>query len=262
MTITAPTTKITVLGCGSAGGVPMVSWGWGNCDPNNPKNRRLRPSILVERGGTTVLVDTTPDLREQLLRSQTRRIDAVFYTHEHADHVHGLDDLREINRAMQAPIPVYAAPHVLTELEKRFGYAFAPFDPGKYPIYKPWLEPHAITGPFRVGEVEAIPFEQDHGYTTSLGFRFGDMAYCTDVVNLDEAAFTVLAGVRTWILCCFTDKPHQTHVHLDKALEWIERLKPERTYLTHMGPKLDYDTLRSRLPAGVEPAYDGLILQV
>ncbi|MBF0093026.1 MAG: MBL fold metallo-hydrolase [Alphaproteobacteria bacterium] len=255
--------RVTILGCGGAGGVPALSYGWGLCDPANPKNRRRRPAILVESGDTSILIDTPPDLREQLLDSGTRRLDAVLYSHEHADHVHGIDDLREINRIMRAPIHVHATPRAMAGIRARFAYAFSTHETGEFPIYKPWLIPHEIAGPFPVNGIEVTPFEQDHGYDmSSLGFRMGPVAYSTDVVNLNDAAFAALEGVRLWIVDCFTDREHATHAHLDKSLEWIARLKPERAILTHMSPRLDYEALKASIPAGIEPAYDGLTLEI
>ncbi len=251
--------KVTILGCGSAGGTPSIAGGWGLCDPKQPRNRRRRPSILVEDAGTAILVDTSPDLREQLIDAGVRRLDAVLYTHAHADHLHGIDDLREINRAMQAPLACHASAEVLATIAERFGYVFAPLQAKYY--YKPVLEPLEITGPFRVGSIEVEPFEQDHGFCTSLGFRFGPVAYSTDLYKLDEAAFDVLAGVRVWIVDAFIDRPHETHASVEQALEWIARLKPERAVLTHMSAALDYDALRKRLPAGVEPGYDGMVIE-
>jgi len=184
-----------------------------------------------------------------------RRLDAVLYTHGHADHLHGIDDLREVNRAMRGPIDVFADADVLARARQRFKYAFEPLDAAYY--YKPVLVSHEITGPFRVGAMEIRPFIQDHGNCTSLGFRFGDFAYSTDVVNLSEAAFEVLAGVRVWTVGALVDRPHETHAHVDKVLDWIARVRPQHALLTHMGTGLDYETLCRRLPAGVEPAYDG-----
>lgn len=253
--------RVTILGCGGAGGVPMLSAGWGACDPNEPRNRRTRPSILVEEAGTRILVDTSPDLREQLLRCGVNSLDAVIYTHFHADHVHGIDDLREINRAMQRPIPCYADALTLESLHKSFGYVFLGVPQGQ-PIFRPWLQPHRVDGPFTLGPVTVKPFEQDHGWASSLGLRFGDFAYSTDVVRLDDAAFEALAGVKVWVVDCLMAQPHSTHAHVDLVLEWVERLRPERTILTHMGPGLDYATLRDSLPANVEPGFDGMVIDV
>lgn len=252
--------KVTILGCGPAGGVPSISGGWGKCDPSERRNRRRRTSILVEQGRATVLIDTSPDLRDQLLDAGVRRLDAVLYTHAHADHVHGIDDLREVNRVLQAPLPAYATAEVLAIIARRFGYVFEPLDSPYY--YKPVLQPMEITGPFRVGDMSVRPFEQDHGTCISLGFRIGDMAYSTDLAKLDEAAFQALAGVRLWIVDAFTERPHPTHASLEVALGWIERVRPDRAVLTHMGAALDYNDLKRRLPAYVEPGYDGMVIEV
>jgi phosphoribosyl 1,2-cyclic phosphate phosphodiesterase len=254
--------KAIVLGSGGAAGVPSIGSGWGACDPANPKNRRRRPSLLIEDGASRVLVDTSPDLREQLLSAGINRLDGVVYTHDHADHLHGIDDLREVNRAMKAPLPVWATEAVLATIGQRFAYAVEPLPADATNIYKPWLLPHVITGDFAVGGIPVRPFAQDHGYAETLGYRFGPIAYSTDVVTLPEEAFAVLAGVEVWIIGCLVDYPHPTHAHVDKALAWIERVAPKRAYLTHMGGRLDYDALKARLPAGVEPAYDGLVIEV
>lgn len=253
--------KITVLGCGGAGGVPMLSVGWGNCDPENPRNRRRRTSILIEQGETRILVDTSPDLRSQLLDVGVNRLSAVLYTHDHADHVHGIDDLREINRVMGVPLDCWGTARTLEAIQGRFGYVFSSLDTDVVPIYKPMLMPRTFDGPFQVDGLEIRPFEQDHGWgTKSTGFRIGDFAYSTDVVELPEESFAVLAGVKLWVIGCLTDMPHQTHAHVDKVLAWVERVKPQRAVLTHMSPKLDYDRLRAQLPGHVEPAYDGMVL--
>lgn len=252
--------KVTVLGCGHAGGVPSVSAGWGRCDPENPRNRRRRPSVLVEDGETTILIDTSPDLREQLLGASVRRLDGVLYTHGHADHLHGIDDLRELNRAMQAPIDIYGDVDLLARIRERFGYVLEPLDSQYY--YKPVLTPHVVTERFRVGGVEVLPFVQDHDVCATLGYRIGDFAYSTDAVNLDDAAFEALAGVRLWIVGALTNRPHGTHAHVDKALAWIERVGPERALLTHMSTSLDYCRLKARLPAHVEPGYDGMVIEL
>lgn len=252
--------KLTILGCGGAGGVPSISGGWGKCDPNEPRNRRRRTSALVETDSANILIDTSPDLREQLLDAGVRRLDAVLYTHAHADHLHGIDDLREINRVMQAPIPVYGTAQVLETIGQRFGYVFKGLEVPYY--YKPVLQQVEINGNFGIGDVAVQPFEQDHGTCTSLGFRIGPVAYSTDVVGLDDAAFDALAGVRVWVVDAFVERPHDTHAHVAQALAWIERVKPERAVLTHMGAGLDYRSLRERLPPHVEPGYDGMVIEV
>jgi phosphoribosyl 1,2-cyclic phosphate phosphodiesterase len=253
--------RVRILGCGGSGGVPLVGGLWGNCDPNEPKNRRRRASILIEHGTTAILVDTSPDLREQLLDSGTRHLDAVLFTHAHADHLHGIDDLRSMNRLMRAPIPVHANRETLDQIGQRFGYVFRPLEDGAS-FYKPTLTPHAIDGTFDIAGIRIVPFAQDHGFTTTLGFRIGGLGYSTDVVALDEAAFAALAGVDLWIVDCLRYEPHPTHSHLARTLDWIARVKPRRAVLTHMDVPLDYATLRRELPAGVEPGYDGLTIEV
>ena len=252
--------KVTILGSGAAGGVPTIGSGWGRCDPANPKNRRRRPSALVQVDGKIILIDTSPDLREQLLSSEINHLDAVLFTHAHADHLHGIDDLREVNRAMGASIPVYAAAATLAEIDERFDYVFTPLDIEKSSIYKPWLIPNEVDGRFEAAGIGAISFDQDHGYSRTTGYRIGNMAYSTDVLDLPEASMAQLEGLDLWIVGCLIDTPHNTHAHIGKALEWRERLKPKHMVITHMSPRLDYDTLRRELPEGVEPGYDGLVL--
>lgn len=252
--------KVTILGCGGSGGVPMIGNVWGDCDPNEPRNRRRRVSILVEEGDTRLLVDTSPDLREQFLDAGIDRLTAVVLTHAHADHVHGIDDLRTVNFLMQAPLPLFATPETLEEVGRRFGYALKP--PSAPPtFYRPVLTPTPIVGDrFSVGAIEARCFEQDHGYGTTLGLRFGPVAYSTDVVRLSEHAFDTLRGVDTWIVDCLRPTPHPTHAHFDRVLEWVAKLRPRRTVLTHMGHHMDYRSVAARCPPGVEPAHDGMTL--
>jgi phosphoribosyl 1,2-cyclic phosphate phosphodiesterase len=251
--------KITILGCGSSGGVPLIGDVWGACDPNNPRNRRTRVSILVEQGDTILLVDTSPDMRQQLLAAKVKKVSAVLYTHAHADHCHGIDDLRSVNWLTQKPIPVYADEATLKELENRFPYVFQGSSvPGRF--FKPVIETRRIEGAFQVEDIAVQPFVQDHGYGHSLGFRFGDFAYSTDARDLDDVAFAALEGVKCWVVDCVREEVHPTHAHLEKTLAWIARVKPERAYLTHMNQMLDYATLAAKLPAGVAPAYDGLVL--
>jgi phosphoribosyl 1,2-cyclic phosphate phosphodiesterase len=251
--------KITVLGCGSSGGVPLIGGVWGACNPQNPRNRRTRVSILVENEETTILVDTSPDVRQQLLACELKKLDAVLFTHAHADHCHGIDELRSINWLTQKPVDIYADEMTMIELSNRFGYIF--LGAGKGNFYKPSVTPHEISGAFTVGAISVLPFFQNHGTKRSLGFRFGDFSYSTDVHYFDAAAVEALRGTKTWILDCVRPDSHPTHLNLDQALEWIEKIKPERAYLTHLSHHMDYDTLVRRLPAGVLPAHDGLVIE-
>ncbi len=256
--------RITVLGCGHAGGTPMIGEGWGACDPENPKNRRLRPSILVEHGATRLLVDTSPDLRQQLLSAAVDRLDAVLYTHAHADHLHGIDDLRALNRSMKADIPAYADAETWRQIEERFGYVMSPLKPGVTFYYKPVLQKNVIAAGdrFKIGGIEIETFDQDHGYSRTLGFRFGEIAYSTDVVNMPEESFAALAGIDTWLVDALVDYDHPTHAHVDKIIDWTKRLNPRRTILTHLSHRLDYAILAGQLPDGMEPAFDGMVIEV
>jgi phosphoribosyl 1,2-cyclic phosphate phosphodiesterase len=253
--------RVTLLGCGSSGGVPLVGNQWGACDPHNPKNRRLRVSLLLEKGDKRVLVDSSPDMRQQLLSAGTGSINAIIYTHDHADHVHGIDDFRWINRNIGAAVPAFGARSAMASIQRRFSYAFESKTPG-HGFYKPCLVPNEVTGPFRAAGIDVLPFEQNHGRGTTLGLRFGRIAYSTDVVELSEAAFKVLEGVETWIVDCYRYEAHPTHAHLETTLSWIERVRPKRAVLTHMTNALDYDELSSQLPDGVEPGYDGLVIEL
>jgi phosphoribosyl 1,2-cyclic phosphate phosphodiesterase len=207
--------------------------------------------------GKNILVDTSPDLRQQLLTAHVSDIDAVIFTHTHGDHVHGFNDLGLISRVKKKNIPIYGTAETVRELETVFSYAFG----GEEGHYRPFVTPHIITpGKFEVVGVPVIAFEQNHGLGTTLGFRLGDVAYSTDVVELSEEAFEALRGVKIWVVDCLGYKPHLTHSCLEQTLSWIDRAKPQRAILTHMGTELDYETLRQELPKGVEPAYDGLIV--
>lgn len=254
---------VTMLGCGPSWGVPRIGGEWGRCDPAEPKNRRRRVSVLVEAAGKTLLIDTSPDLRQQLLDAEVRSIDAVLFTHAHADHLHGIDDLRSVNRLMRRELPVYADAKTLAEIRTRFGYVLEPVPgAGRHGFYKPELEPVAIDGPFQAAGIEVTPIAQDHGFSATLGFRIGGFAYSTDVVRLDERAFAALAGIEVWIVDCMRREPHVTHSHLAQTLAWIARVKPRRAVLTHMDESLDYATLARELPPGVEPGHDGLKLEL
>ena len=253
--------KVTILGCGASWGVPAIGPDWGRCDPADPRNRRRRGSLLIESLGRAILIDTSPDLREQLLDARISRLDAVLLTHAHADHLHGLDDLRMIGQLMGHSIPFYGSAAGLAEAKQRFGYAFKPATPGR-PVYRPVLAPHEIDGPFAAAGLPVVPFTQDHGYGQTLGFRIGPVGYSTDVVELDDDAFAALEGVELWVVDCLRREPHPTHAHLAKVLAWMERLRPRRAVLTHMDQSLDYSELSAELPEGVEPGHDGLIVEL
>lgn len=257
------TTRVRILGCGTSGGIPVIGNRWFDCDPQNPKNRRLRASILVDHGGKKILVDSSPDLRQQLLTAEVDWVDAVLYTHNHADHVHGINDLVTMGRIHRKKIPIYANQETLTDLQNSFSYAFInPLD--DYPLYTPYLDPHLISDEMiALGEgCDVKCFEQSHGPSISLGFRFGDFAYSTDTNHLSETAFRALEGVKVWVVDCLQYHVHETHSYLDQTLKWIERVGPEKAYLTHLGGYMDYDALCAKLPPHVRPAYDGLTFDV
>ncbi|AFO90526.1 MBL fold metallo-hydrolase [Phaeobacter inhibens] len=258
--------RFTILGCGSSGGVPRLGGHWGDCDPDNPRNRRRRCSLLVERDGpegtTTVLIDTSPDMRSQLLDTGTGRLDGVVYTHSHADHVHGIDDLRMIVFNMRDRIPVYADGDTQNALLSRFGYAFV--QPAGSP-YPPILDLRSIDGPLTIsgpgGDIILRPFEVNHGSMDALGFRIGDLAYLPDVAKIPDSALAELQDLNCWILDALRRKPHPTHLSLDEALEWIDRMAPKRAVLTNMHIDLDYAQVAAETPDHIDPAYDGMVIE-
>ena len=250
--------KITVLGCGSSQGVPMIGGRWGDCDPGEPRNRRRRPSVFVQWDGVNILVDTAPDLRDQAIDAGIDRIDAVLFTHAHADHVHGIDDLRGIAREMGRDIAVYAEAAVLDEIVSRFPYLFHGAS-GPARNYPPFLRRHAVDGPFEVGGRPVVPFDQDHGICPSTGFRFGGFAYSTDVVRMPDASLDRLAGIDTWMVDCLRlERAHPTHAHWPITRRWLDRVAPRRAILTHMNHHADYAAMQAATPQEVEPAYDGM----
>ena len=259
------TLKITILGCGSSGGVPRLGGHWGACDPNEPRNRRSRCSILVERqdeGGTTsILIDTSPDMRNQLLDAGVGRLDGVLYTHSHADHVHGLDDLRMIVINMRARLPVWADAPTKAALLERFGYAFIQ-PPGS--MYPPILDMNDIDGDVEItgpgGTLRFTPFLVNHGGMDALGFRFDGIAYLPDVAKIPDHVWPHLEGLRCWIVDALRRDPHPTHSHLDQTLGWIERMAPTEAVLTNMHNDLDYRTIAAETPDHIHPAYDGMTL--
>lgn len=257
--------RATILGCGSSGGVPRLGGYWGACDPGEPRNLRRRCALLVERiglrGVTRVLIDTTPDLRAQLLDAGVGLLDGVVYTHSHADHMHGIDDLRQIVFNRGSCLPVYADAPTQAALLDRFAYVFVQPEGSLYP---PILQLETIEGPFVIdgpgGPIPFQPFTVNHGPTDALGFRIGGLAYLPDVLTIPESVWPLLAGLDLWILDALGRKPHPTHVHLDLALQWIARVQPKAALLTNMHLEMDYATLCTELPADVRPAYDGLTL--
>nr|WP_319246691.1 MBL fold metallo-hydrolase [uncultured Celeribacter sp.] len=259
--------RLTILGCGSSGGVPRIGGLWGVCDPDNPKNRRLRCSALVERDGpegtTSVLIDTGPDMREQLLRAGVTRLDGVIYTHPHADHVHGLDDLRQVVFMMRERIKVWADSETENDLISRFGYAFIQPEGSNYP---PILDLHAIRGPVTVegpgGPITFTPIQVNHGQIEAKGFRIGDLAYIPDVLAIHDSSWPLLEGLDTFVIDALRYKPHPSHAHLELALEWIDRVAPRRAVLTNMHIDIDYDTVNRETPDHVTPAHDGLVLDI
>jgi phosphoribosyl 1,2-cyclic phosphate phosphodiesterase len=263
------TLKFTILGCGSSGGVPRPALGWGDCDPKDPKNRRRRTSLLVEKreagGVTRILVDTSPDLREQLLDAEVDWLDAVLYSHDHADHTHGIDDLRALFLRRRRRVDVYLDERTGTIVRTRFDYCFKSPPGSDYP---PIVTEHRLTAgaPVTVagegGTITALPFLQQHGDIPSLGFRFGKLAYSCDLSDIPAQSFAVLADLDVWILDALRYRPHPSHLSLDEALAWVERLKPRRAILTNLHAELDYEVLRGKLPVHVVPAFDGMTFAV
>lgn len=261
--------RVVLLGTGGSAGVPLIggpdgSGDWGVCDPGEPRNRRSRSSIVVESAqDRRLLVDTGPDMRNQLLDCRIRGIDAVLFTHAHADHITGLDDVRILNRIADRPLEAFGTEATLNELTRRFSYAFQPWSPPGF--YRPVLLPRPVAWGDTV-EIAGMPvrvFRQDHGRSESLGLRIGRFGYSTDVRALDETALAALAGIDTWVVGCFLRHgPHWTHAALPDVLGWAERLQVRRTVLTHMGTDMDWAWLADNLPPGVEAGYDGMELQV
>lgn len=261
--------RVTILGCGSSGGVPRPALGWGVCDPDNPKNRRRRTSLLVEQYGeagvTRLLVDTSPDLREQLLDAEVDHLDGVLYTHEHADHTHGIDDLRGLFIRHHRRIDVYLDAKTSEIMQARFGYCFKSPPGSEYPpiVREHRLEPDIpVTISGAGGPISALPILQEHGDIASLGFRFGALGYSCDLSSLPEAGARALAGVEIWIVDALRYRPHPSHFSVEDALAWIDRLKPQRAILTNLHSDLDYEELKRRLPSHVEPAFDGMTIEL
>lgn len=258
---------VTMLGCGGSAGVPQLGGAdgrgdWGACDPKEARNRRTRSSIVIAGPEGRLLVDAGPDMRQQLLACGVASVDAILFTHAHADHVLGIDDLRILNRVVGRPLDSYATERTMTELNRRFDYAFKPWQPPHF--FRPVLVPNIVTfgDVIEVAGLRVQLFEQDHGFMPTLGLRVGRFGYSTDVVKLNDAALAMLEGIDTWVVDCFQRQAHTTHASVEQVIAWSERLKPRRVVLTHMGFDVDWGWLQRRLPPGFEGGYDGLVLEV
>ena len=261
--------RVILLGTGGSAGVPLIggedgSGDWGACDPSEPRNRRTRTSIVVESAsGMRLLVDTAPELREQLLACRVPRVDTLLYTHAHADHITGIDDVRILNRIAGRPLDAFATKATLDELTRRLAYAFRPWQPPGF--FRPVLTPREITAgeTIAIADMQVRLFKQDHGSIPSLGLRIGGFGYSTDVVSLDDAALAALDGVDTWVVGCFLRRgPHKTHADLAQVRTWARRVGARRTVLTHMGTDMDWSWLVANLPASIEPGHDGMVLEL
>lgn len=249
--------KLRILGCGTSSGVPRIGNDWGDCDSSNPRNRRMRASIMVETKDTRILVDTTPDMREQLLAANISDVDAVIWTHDHADHCHGLDDLRQLFHARGHPVIGYARPDALSTLQRRFDYAFAGKDG-----YPPTVEGRMLPDRLEFGDLVVDALDQPHGMTTSAGLIFSSsgkkIVYSTDFNNITPDMEAAFDSADCWVIDALRRRPHPTHCHLGQALDMISIVKPRLALLTHMDQSMDYATLCAELPSGVMPAHDGL----
>ena len=265
--------KVTILGCGTSSGVPQIDNGWLKCNPDNPKNYRMRCSAYIETTNTNgddvaFLIDTGPDLRQQLLQHNIKKIDAILYTHPHGDHINGLDDVRWVNMMMNKDMPTYMDKNTHNHLLDRFAYCIGgqaikrPDDTRFYP--RPVLDCHVLEYNTNV-TVEGVPMTtiyMNHGHSDAMGWRIGNFAYCTDVWQFSDESFKLLSGVEYWVIDCLREREHVTHAHLDRVLQWVDILKPKQAYLTHMNNELDYDYAMNTTPENVAPAYDGLVFTV
>ena len=265
----AETLKITILGCGSSGGVPRIGGDWGSCDPNEKKNIRTRCSLLIEKtskeGKTSVLIDTSPDMRQQLINAKVINLDAVLYTHDHADQTGGIDDLRAFALRNRKRVPVYLDKETSKRLIPRFDYCFKDGEKSGYPaileenrieLFKEFV----ISG--SGGEISFLPFLQKHGNIDSIGFKFNNIAYSSDVVGFHDKSLKYLYNLDYWIIDALRHLPHPTHTHLDQTLKWIKKYKTKKAYLTNMHIDLDYNYLLENLPNNVLPSYDSLNFKI
>ena len=253
--------RVRVLGCGTSTGVPRIGNDWGTCDPAEPRNRRTRSSILLESAGERLLVDCGPDMRQQLLDADTADLAGVIVTHDHADHCHGIDDLRQVAQHIGRPVPLHARPETLARLGRRFAYAF-----DGTPLYPAVLDPRPIESDLKLGAATLRFVDQPHGGITSLGIRADEagrsMAYAIDFHDLTDAMATLYQGVDVWICDCLRRTPHPTHAHLDAAIGWASDLEVGQLLLTHLDKSMDYATLCSELPDWAQPAFDGQLLEL
>ncbi|MCP1471114.1 phosphoribosyl 1,2-cyclic phosphate phosphodiesterase [Sphingobium sp. OAS761] len=253
--------KVTILGSGTSSGVPRIGNDWGACDPAEPKNRRTRVSILVESSTTRILVDTSPDMRAQLLAADVIHIDAILWTHDHADHSHGLDDVRQLYHYRRAPLPGYARAETLKHLQDRFAYAFE----GRNG-YHPTIAGQVLPDTLRIGDIDIASVDQPHGEIWSTGFRFvhsgRSIGYATDFHEITPAMLALYDRLDIWVVDALREKPHPTHPHLAMTLGGIAAVRPGRAILTHMDQSMDYASLCDSLPNGVEPGYDGLVIDL
>ena len=249
--------KLRLLGCGTSSGVPRIGNDWGACDPREPKNRRMRSSILVEAGNTRILVDTGPDLRQQLLDADVGRVDYVIWTHEHADHCHGIDELRQVYFGLGGPVPCHARPRTLSAIRRSFPFAFG--GKGDYPAYAEGFE---LANEITLGGIAIHAADMPHGPITSAALRFShggkSLAYTTDFTALPAMALECVTGVDLWVVDALRRRPHPTHPHLAQVLDWIAKVNPGRAVLSHMDNSMDYNMLLAELPKHVEPGFDGL----
>ncbi len=257
--------KITILGCGNSTGIPAIGNHWGDCDPHEPKNTRTRSSLCIQTETTTIVVDTGPDFRNQLNREDIQTIDAALYTHHHGDHINGMDELRIIRHKNKNLVPIYGNTETLKNLEHRFHYLFRGGDSDLYPIIltPTIIEQKTYNTPFTIGDITITPFEQDHGTLMSLGYRFGDLGYSVDMVNIDQTAINTLKGIKTWIVDAagYKDNANKVHASLDKIITLNQQIGAQQVYLSSLSLPMDYQTLCKELPSGYKPAHDGLQIE-
>lgn len=253
--------KVRILGCGTSTGVPKIGNDWGECDPDEPRNTRLRTSILVESASERLLVDCGPDLRQQLLAAKVAELSGTIVTHAHGDHCHGIDDLRPVSQAMGRPVPIYARSGVLDELTLRFAYVFE-----KTHFYRPIAEARELGEKLTFGRAETVFADQPHGGISTLGMRFTEndrsVGYAVDFSNITDDMIALYEGVDLWIADCLTRRPHPTHMHVDAVLSAARELGVGQLCLVHMGNGLDYRTLLGELPDWASPAHDGMEIEL